>query len=85
MALECEMVSYDPKAELLIGRVVNVSADESILGDNGRIDADKAHFLTLEPSSLRYRTIGPVVGRAFHDGIALSDKIRSKPFDDQSM
>ena len=85
MALECEVVSYDPEAELLIGRVVNVSADESILGADGRIDADKARFLTLDPSSLRYRTIGPVAGRAFHDGIALSGKGKAKPFDDKTV
>ena len=83
LALECEVVSYDPKAELLIGRVVNVSADESILGGNGRIDADKAHFLTLDPGSLCYRTLGPVAGRAFHDGIALSQKGKARPFDDK--
>ena len=85
MTLECEVVSYDPEAELLIRRVINVSADESILGDNGRIDADKAHFLTQDPSSLRYRTIGPVVGRAFHDGIVLSSKGKVKPFDDKTI
>ena len=82
MALECEVVSYDPEAELLTGRVINVSAEESILDDSGRIDADKARFLTLDPGNLRYRIIGPVAGRAFHDGIVLSDKGKARPFDD---
>lgn len=81
--LECELISYDPDAELLIGRIVNISADESILGEDGKIDADKAQFLTLDPSNLCYRTLGPVVGKAFHDGIVLSDKKKSQPFDDQ--
>ena len=83
MTLECEMVSYDPEQELLIGRVVNVSADESILDEKGRIDADKAAFLTLDPGSLCYRTIGQVTGRAFHDGLALSQKEQVRPFDDK--
>lgn len=83
LALECEVVRYDEQAQLLLGRVVNVSAEECILGENGRIDADKAGFLTLDPSSLRYRTVGPVVGQAFHDGLALSRKTQARPFDDR--
>ena len=35
MALECEAVSYDPETCRLVGRIVNVSADESVLGQNG--------------------------------------------------
>ena len=83
MTLECELISYDADRELLLGRVVNVSADERILGETGRIDADKARFLTLDPGSLRYRTVGPVVGQAFHDGLMLSEKHQARPFDDQ--
>ena len=72
LALECELVSYDTETELMIGRIVNVSADDSILGDDGKIDADKAQFLSFDPATNSYRTLGPVAGRAFHDGLPLS-------------
>lgn len=36
MAVECELVSYDPDTCHLVGRIVNVSADESILDEKGK-------------------------------------------------
>ena len=74
LTLECELVSYDTETELMTGRIVNVSADDSILDENGKIDADKAQFLSFDPAANSYRTLGPVVGKAFHDGLALSNK-----------
>ena len=74
MTLECELVSYDTETELMIGRIVNVSADDSILDENGKIDADKAQFLSFDPATNSYRTLGSVAGRAFHDGLTISGK-----------
>ncbi len=74
LTLECELVSYDSEAELLTGRIVNVSADESILGEDRKIDADKAQFLSFDPVNHSYRTLGSIAGRAFHDGLVLRDK-----------
>ena len=65
------MLSYDTDTCRLVGRVINVSADESILGENGKIDAAKLHPITYDPVSHAYRVLGEVVGRAFHDGLAL--------------
>ena len=33
MALECKLVSYDPQTCRLVGEIVNVSADEKVLGE----------------------------------------------------
>ena len=71
MALECEVISYDTDTCRLVGRVVNVSADESILGDNGKIDVTKLNPLTYDTVTHTYRVLGEAVGRAFHDGLAL--------------
>lgn len=32
MAVECRLISYDPESCRLVGEIVNVSADESVLG-----------------------------------------------------
>ena len=82
LTLECRLLRYDPEEEILVGSILNVSADQSILDENGRIDGDKARFLTLDPGNLRYRILGPTVGKAFRDGLSLSDKGKAKPFDD---
>jgi flavin reductase (DIM6/NTAB) family NADH-FMN oxidoreductase RutF len=71
MALECEVLSYDTDTCRLVGRVVNVSADESVLGENGKIDAVKLQPITYDTVSHAYRVLGDVVGQAFHDGLAL--------------
>ena len=46
MALECEVISYDPETCRLVGRIVNVSADESVLGQNGKVDVGKLRPIT---------------------------------------
>ena len=71
MALECEVISYDPETCRLVGKIVNVCAEEAILGENGKIDAAKLQPITFDPVSHQYRALGAVVGQAFHDGVKL--------------
>ena len=71
MALECELISYDPGTCRLVGKIVNVSADESILGENGRVDPKKLRPITFDPMNHTYIALGEVVGQAFKDGAKL--------------
>lgn len=68
MCLECRVKSYDPDSCRLIGEIVNVSAEESVLTD-GRIDPDKLRPITYDSANHTYRVIGEVVGKAFSDGL----------------
>ncbi len=71
MALECEVISYDADSCRLVGRIVNVSADESVLGENGKVDPAKLQPITYDPMNHKYLVLGEAVGQAFHDGAAL--------------
>ena len=71
MALECQLISYDPDSCRLVGRIVNVCADESVLGENGKVDAAKLQPITYDPMNHHYLTLGEKVGQAFHDGLTL--------------
>lgn len=71
MALECEVISYDEESCRLVGRIVNVCADESVLGENGKVDAAKLRPITYDPMNHHYLVLGEKVGQAFHDGVAL--------------
>ena len=71
MALECEVLSYDVDTCRLVGRIVNVSADESVLGANGKVDPTLLRPLTYDSMNHTYLTLGEVAGRAFHDGATL--------------
>ena len=71
MALECEVLSYDEETCRLVGRIVNVCADESVLGENGKVDVAKLAPITYDPMNHHYLVLGDKIGQAFHDGIAL--------------
>ena len=70
LTLECEMKSWDDETGILVGKIVSEQADESILTD-GRVDLDKMQPIMFDIATSSYRTIGPVVGKAFHDALAL--------------
>lgn len=71
MALECKLISYDEETCRLVSEIVNVCADERILGDYGKIDLNKFSPITYDPVHHTYRKIGDVVGKAFSDGVTL--------------
>ena len=71
MALECSVISYDPETCRLVGEIVNVSADEAVLGDNGKVDPAKLRPITYDPMNHHYLVLGEQVGQAFHDGLEL--------------
>lgn len=71
MALECKLVSFDKETCRLVGEIVNVSADERILGENGKIDPAKLEPITFDPVNNTYLKLGEKVGNAFRDGLKL--------------
>ena len=70
MALECRLISYDPGTCRLVGEIVNVCADESVLTD-GKIDPAKLRPITFDPMNNAYLVLGEKVGNAFKDGLKL--------------
>lgn len=70
LTLECKVAEMTPGpgGVRIVGEVVNMSADQSILGDDGLVDADKANFLSFDRVRRVYRTLGEVVGTAYSDG-----------------
>lgn len=70
MALECEYVKTTEDG-LVIGKIVNVSADETVLNADGKIDPSKFRPITFDPVNNKYIALGEVVGNAFADGAKL--------------
>lgn len=71
IAVECRLISYDPATGRLIGEIVNVSVDESVLGENGKVDPAKAAPIVFDPFNNAYNVLGEKVGNAFSDGMKL--------------
>lgn len=70
VTLECTCKSWDEETGILVGEIVDMLAEESVLTD-GKVDADKLKPIVFDMGTNSYRIIGPVVGKAFHDGLAL--------------
>ena len=68
LTLECTVKSFEN--EILVGEIVNVTADESILTE-GKIDPAKLKPITFDPVNNTYIGLGNVVGKAFADGAKL--------------
>lgn len=71
ICVECKLKSYDPETCRLVGEIVNVSVDESVLDENGNVDVAKAAPITFDPFNHAYIKLGEKVGNAFKDGAAL--------------
>lgn len=71
LTLECKLESYDLQTEICIGEVVGVSADDSILDANGKIDLTKFKPVCYDCDSHGYYVLGDKVGQAFSDGLKL--------------
>ncbi len=71
IAVECHVKHYDAETCRLVGEIVNVSVDERVLNENGKVDVHKAQPITFDPFNNDYVVLGEIVGKAFHDGLAL--------------
>lgn len=67
MCIECEVVSYDATCGVMVGNIINVSADEKVLTD-GKIDPAKLNPITYDPVNYNYVKLGEVAGKAFSIG-----------------
>ena len=65
LTLECKVVSW--KDGILVGEVVNMSADKCILTD-GKVDLGKLQPIVFDAAALTYRALGEVVGQAWGSG-----------------
>ena len=71
ICLECRLKDYDMETEIMKGEIVNVSVDEKVLDDKGRVDVSKVKPITFDPFNNQYVALGAVAGQAFKDGLKL--------------
>ena len=67
LALECKLEKVTEDGNV-IGKIVNICADESILDENGEIDYKKLRPISYEPVKNEYVVMGESVGKAFSEG-----------------
>ena len=73
VTLECEVVEMQnqPYGLRVLGRIINVIADEKVLDEKGKIDVSKLHAFAFDQMQNGYYAIGEKVGQAWHSGAGL--------------
>ena len=76
LTLECKVVKMeedDKGGARVVGEVINMSADESILDAEGKIDLGKLQPVIFDSSKNTYRVVGEKVGDAWGSGKAIQE------------
>ena len=71
LTLECKVVTFDEDGNggaRVVGEIVNMSADESILDEEGNIDLGKLQPVIFDSTKNAYRVVGEKVGDAWGSG-----------------
>lgn len=73
VALECELAEIVNTEGLhaVVGKIVNVSADESVVGDKDKIVPEKVNALIFDQFRSGYYSVGEKVGQAWNAGKGL--------------
>ena len=77
LTLECKVVSFDENetgGASIVGEIVNMSADESILDEEGNIDLGKLQPVIFDSAKNEYRAVGEKVGTAWGSGKAIQER-----------
>jgi flavin reductase (DIM6/NTAB) family NADH-FMN oxidoreductase RutF len=75
LVLECKVVGINELGlhTMFVGEIVDVKADESVLGDKGLPAVEKVDPFVFSPEIRRYNAIGEEVGKAFSIGRELDE------------
>ncbi len=73
LTMECEVTAIDgdEHGARIVGRIVNVLVEESILDEDGKVDFAKFRPLVYDASHMTYRVVGEEVGGAWKVGAVL--------------
>ena len=73
VTMECELLEFlhSDYVDGVVGKIVNVKAEEAVLGENGKVDPAKLHALMFDQFQHGYYETGEKVGKAWNAGAAL--------------
>ena len=70
VVIECELIEFVESGNFttVLAKVVNMAADDSVLGVDGKIDTGKIGMIFYESFSSSYYRLGDKVGKAWSEG-----------------
>ncbi len=81
ITMECELAEVVRTETMfaIVGRIVNVAADEGIIGEDGKIDVSKTELLIFDQFTWNYNVVGEKVGKVGQFGKDLKRSGSLKP------
>ena len=76
VVMECELLEFlhTDNVDGIVGKIVNVKAEESVLSDNGKVDPVKLRALIFDQFQSGYYVTGEKVGQAWNAGMGIMNK-----------
>lgn len=76
VVMECELLEFLETEHVsgIVGKIVNVKAEEKVLGENGKVDPVKLKALIFDQFQHGYYTTGEKVAQAWNAGAGLMKK-----------
>ena len=76
VVMECELLEHVKTESIsgIVGRIVNVKAEEAVLNEKGKVDPEKLHALMFDQFQNGYYATGRKVGKAWNAGAGLMKK-----------
>ena len=76
LVMECELaeVASTDSFYAIVGKIVNVAAEESVLSENGKVDPLKLNALIFDQFQHGYYVTGEQVGKAWNAGAGMMKK-----------
>ena len=73
LIMECELLEFlhSDYVDGIVGRIVNVKAEEAVLSDNGKVDPEKLQALMFDQFQHGYYVTGEQVGKAWNAGAGI--------------
>ena len=73
VVMECELLEFlhTDYVDGIVGKIVNVKAEETVLGENGKVDPQKLNALMFDQFQHGYYVTGEKAGKAWNEGAAL--------------
>ncbi|MBQ8691862.1 MAG: flavin reductase [Synergistaceae bacterium] len=80
VTMECELaeVASTENIHAVVGKIINVSADEKVLADNGKVDPVKLNALIFDQFQSGYYVAAEKAGQAWNAGAALMKAAQGK-------
>ena len=73
LVMECELLEFLESEYVsgIVGKIVNVKAEEAVLSDNGHVDPEKLQAIMFDQFQNGYYTTGRKAGVAWSEGVPL--------------